>query len=209
MYTPMDIANWFLAVTDRDAGDSITHLKLQKLVYYAQAWSFAVMDRQLFAENFQGWTHGPVSPTVFRAFNGCGWSALPAPSSPLPDFDRETIALLQNVYVIYGGMHARQLERQTHLESPWIESRKGLLPDQHGHEEIKNMTIVRYYRALLEGHEYQGPNVNAFRVLPITANTRQLDLNPSENEVDDVFADQVIAELMEEYDEAWEQLARI
>jgi len=33
-----DVANYFLKILERDSGSSITHLKLQKLVYYAQAW---------------------------------------------------------------------------------------------------------------------------------------------------------------------------
>ena len=42
MTTALDIAHWFAGSIDREAGDSITHLKVQKLVYYAQAWSLAL-----------------------------------------------------------------------------------------------------------------------------------------------------------------------
>jgi len=35
---PSDIARWFINRADRLAGDDMTHLKLQKLIYFAQAW---------------------------------------------------------------------------------------------------------------------------------------------------------------------------
>jgi len=46
--SPFDVANWFTCSLDREAGDSITHLKLQKLLYYAQAWSLALNGIALF-----------------------------------------------------------------------------------------------------------------------------------------------------------------
>src|SRR5258708_4115865 len=77
----LDVANWFLAAMDRGAGDSITHLKLQKLVYYAQAWSLALRNKPLFDEDFVAWTHGPVVKSVWRRFKGYGLDAIPAGST--------------------------------------------------------------------------------------------------------------------------------
>lgn len=80
-YSARDIANWFLGAIDRDAGDAITHLKLQKLVYYAQAWSLALPARgvPLFDEEMQAWAHGPVAESLFQEHRGNSWDALPAP----------------------------------------------------------------------------------------------------------------------------------
>ena len=43
-----DVAEYFLSKTDEEAGDVISNLKLQKLVYYAQGFSLAVNDEPLF-----------------------------------------------------------------------------------------------------------------------------------------------------------------
>ena len=53
--SPTDVANWFTCNIDREVGDSITHLKLQKLIYYAQAWSLALKGKTLFEEEIQAW----------------------------------------------------------------------------------------------------------------------------------------------------------
>ena len=64
-YSPLDIAKWFINATDRDSGDAITHLKVQKLVYYAQGWAMAYLGSPLFEEDIQAWAHGPVVPSVW------------------------------------------------------------------------------------------------------------------------------------------------
>lgn len=77
-HTANDVAKWFLSRVDRDSGDSITHLKLQKLVYYAQAWNLAHFGEPLFDEELKAWTHGPVAPSVWHEYKDSRWDALPA-----------------------------------------------------------------------------------------------------------------------------------
>ncbi len=74
--SPNDVANWFLCNIDREAGDSITHLKLQKLLYYAQAWSLVLKGKSLFEEDFEAWAHGPVLPSIFEQYKNMGFQAL-------------------------------------------------------------------------------------------------------------------------------------
>jgi uncharacterized phage-associated protein len=45
-----DVAKYFLAQASEDAGDLISNLKLQKLVYYAQGFHLALYDTPLFPE---------------------------------------------------------------------------------------------------------------------------------------------------------------
>ena len=76
--SPFDVANWFTCSLDREAGDSITHLKLQKLIYYSQAWSLALNGIALFEEDFEAWAHGPVIPEVYQEYKEYGFNALPS-----------------------------------------------------------------------------------------------------------------------------------
>jgi len=77
-YKATDIANWFLCHIDRDAGDSITHLKLQKLLYYAQAWCIVLSGKSLFEDDFEAWSHGPVLPGIYHDYKHFGFEALPS-----------------------------------------------------------------------------------------------------------------------------------
>jgi uncharacterized phage-associated protein len=119
------VADWFLANVDRASGDSITHLKLQKLVYYAQAWSLANFNKPLFAEDFQAWAHGPVAPSIWTRYKGVQAESLPPAGAP-PNLTREQDAVLPEVLKIYGCYEAKFLENMTHNEDPWKTARGDL-----------------------------------------------------------------------------------
>ena len=68
MITARDVANYFLSLVDEDQGDSISNLRLQKLMYYAQGYLLALKDRPLIHEEFEAWEHGPVIPGLYNSF---------------------------------------------------------------------------------------------------------------------------------------------
>jgi uncharacterized phage-associated protein len=80
-----DVADYFIIKVDREAGDDITHLKLQKLVYYAQAWYLAMQARPLFDNAIEAWAHGPVCREVYGRFRHYSWNPIPAAAA----FSRE------------------------------------------------------------------------------------------------------------------------
>lgn len=147
--TAIPIANWFLASIDRDAGESLTHLKLQKLVYYAQAWALARLNHPLFQEDLEAWTHGPVAPSVYEKFKDYGWEALPYPDEVL-EFDAPVETLLQEVLEVYGGLSAKHLETLTHHEAPWREARGELPEEMSSKSPISPESMTRYYTYLFE-----------------------------------------------------------
>lgn len=116
-----DVAKYFLVQTDDEAGDTISNLKLQKLVYYAQGFHLAIKGTPLFNEQLQAWNHGPVSPVLYQAYKAYGAGALPVPE----DFDSSRLTaqeteVLDDVYQVYGQFSAWKLRDLTHNEAPWI-----------------------------------------------------------------------------------------
>lgn len=139
------IGNWFLNQADRDSGEAITHLKLQKLVYYAEAWFLANFDRTLIDENLQAWAHGPVSPTLYSKYRDKGWDALP-PERPraLPD---DLTGFLAEIYEQYGQFGAKRLEALTHKELPWKTARGDLPPEAKCTTPIDRLLMRNFYGA--------------------------------------------------------------
>ncbi len=146
-YSPKQIADWFLCSVDRASGSSITHLKLQKLVYYAQAWSLALFNRPLFEEDIEAWAFGPVVPSLFQRFKGRKWETLEAPDT-CPSFDTKTEDLLKEILRVYGKYDAKYLERLTHREDPWLEARNGLAPEAASNNIIPKEKMKKYYSKL-------------------------------------------------------------
>jgi uncharacterized phage-associated protein len=145
-YTASDIAKWILAGVDRDSGDSITHLKLQKLIYYVQAWSLALRDKPLFEEDMQAWAHGPVAESVFHEYRDYGFEAIPAPKI-VPEILDEDAEHIAEVIEVYSEHSAKVLERMTHNEQPWLEARKNLPPEARSKTPIDKNTMRDFYRS--------------------------------------------------------------
>lgn len=121
MLTARKVADYFLSLVDEEAGDSLTNLKLQKLVYYAQGFSLAMHERQLFPEPIVAWEHGPVVPALYHDVKKHGSEPIPPPAEiDLSSYSPEERALLDEVYSVYGQFSASKLRRMTHEEPPWL-----------------------------------------------------------------------------------------
>ena len=122
MITCHDVADYFLAQQDEDSGDTISNLKLQKLVYYAQGFHLAIFDSPLFNEPIEAWTHGPVVPELYQRFKSFGSGAItPVSDTALSQFDEEKTSFLDEVYSIFNQYSGWTLRNMTHEEAPWKE----------------------------------------------------------------------------------------
>jgi len=144
---PQKIANYFTCTIDRDAGDSITHLKLQKLLYYAQAWSMVIFNKSLFEEDFQAWAHGPVLPSIWEGYKEYGYDAIPICSCD-HDLPKEIAELMEDVKRTYGEKSGKSLERLTHSEWPWIDTRGDLEPEARSNKPIPKDLMKEFYSSL-------------------------------------------------------------
>ena len=141
--TTDEVANWFIRFA-HEVGDPITNLRLQKLMYYAQAWHLALYDEPLFPDAFEAWVHGPVIPSLFRRFEHHQWHPIPEAVAE-PCLSDEVTGHLQEVEEVYGGLLTWDLERMTHTEDPWLKARQGLAPDEPCTHEISEELMKRFY----------------------------------------------------------------
>jgi uncharacterized phage-associated protein len=125
----------------------MTAMKLQKLVYYAQAWSLVWDERPLFGARIEAWANGPVAPKLYEQhrgkFNVSRWPE--GDPSRLAEDARDT---LRAVVAFYGAMPAQQLSDLTHAEPPWRDARLGLAPGERGNREITHAAMAEYYGSL-------------------------------------------------------------
>ncbi len=146
---PSEIANYFTCTIDREAGDSITHLKLQKLMFYAQSWSLVLLDKSLFQEDFQAWSHGPVLPSIYESYKQYSYDTIPICSCD-NNLTNEVVTLLEDIKNVYGEKSAKYLERLTHSELPWIEARGGISLEMRSTTPISKATMKDFYTKLYE-----------------------------------------------------------
>lgn len=112
-----------------DKKGPMTTMKLQKLLYYAQAWSLVWDENELFPEEFEAWAGGPVCREVFAWHRDLyRASAGDVDLSLLSDgeFSQAQKDTMDAVIRDYGNDSGAQLSELTHSEQPWIDARDGL-----------------------------------------------------------------------------------
>ncbi|MGH9573160.1 MAG: Panacea domain-containing protein [Candidatus Acidiferrales bacterium] len=144
---PVDRIAEGLINLSHDKQSPISNLKLQKLVYYSQAWHLALYGIPLFDEEIEAWVHGPVVPRVFHRYRDYRWGVLPRNSNIVSSEVRRHI---EEVWSAYGSLSAYDLERMTHSEDPWKQARAGLAPDESSHNIISKGAMKEYYAARLD-----------------------------------------------------------
>lgn len=112
----------------------MSHLKLQKLLFYCDAYHLAYFDTQLIEDEFEAWVHGPVSRKVFKSLADKSILYSDLEYSPIQDMDEDEIfeslnssqkELIKSVLQLLHTWTGFQLEKATHHETPWTEARDG------------------------------------------------------------------------------------
>lgn len=145
MISANTVADFFLSFA-HEHGDYITPLKLQKLVYYADAWHLVNFDEALVDEDFEAWIHGPVVRSLYTRFKDYRWNPILCEVTK-PQLPSEIEEHLHETYEAFGGFSGFELERMTHEEKPWIDARKGYEPDDSCGVIINKQTMRDFYTA--------------------------------------------------------------
>lgn len=116
----------------------MSHLKLQKLLYLIEGYHLAYFTESLINDEFQAWTHGPVSRKVYDSLKDKSRLYADVGYEPTPDSDQDPIALIHSLLTqdqidlinevldLYDKESGFELEALTHAQTPWINARKGL-----------------------------------------------------------------------------------
>lgn len=140
-----DVASWFLSQ------ESMTHKKVQKLCYYAQAWYCALYgEGPLFDDEIQAWVHGPVIPSLYPVYADYKWNSIPRQAFDEHKLAEKSLQVLNAVYNTYGSFSGDQLESLTHNEAPWKNARGNRKPWETCTESIPCDVMKEYYGKMYE-----------------------------------------------------------
>lgn len=161
-YSALDIATWFIYKTnaeikenqaindDYEIYEGVTHLKLQKLLYFAQGISLAKNNVVLFNDKIEAWEHGPVVKTVWKKFSSKGRNEITIDDVINEneiirkiESDARTREVLHMTYDNFAIYTAWQLRNMTHIENgPWDMT---FVP--HKNKEINIELIKKYFKS--------------------------------------------------------------
>lgn len=156
-HSPSIIANAFLHASQA-RGIKLDHLKLQKLVFFAHAWSLALHGQSVVDERPQAWTFGPVFDSIYQRLGGTKGRVtqllktfnpssgkheglIPAPNET-PVWD-----MVHQVLERYGHLTAQDMSALGHEpDGPWDAARTMALLS------IPDETIIARYRQKLDAY---------------------------------------------------------
>jgi uncharacterized phage-associated protein len=157
----LNVSKFFITKIYPEAGEVITHLKLQKMVYYVQSWYLAFFQSPFFHEDCEAWVHGPVFPGLYDIYKDFGNK----PITKLTRFNENIFNndqkfILNMVWQVYGKYDAKYLEKLTHIEYPWKKVRESYKKDERSSEVIVKEDIKDYYTHIKIKH-----NINSIEDL--------------------------------------------
>lgn len=125
----------------------VSAMKLQKLVYYAQAWSLVWDEKPLFPERIEAWVNGPVVPELYARHRGM-FQVTSWPGGDPERLDSDQRETVDAVLEFYANRSPQWLSDLTHSEEPWKHARRGLAPNERGSNEIGLDVMMEYYSSL-------------------------------------------------------------
>jgi uncharacterized phage-associated protein len=131
----------------------VTPLKLQKLVYYAQAWSLALDEEPIFEECIEAWKNGPVVRKLLENTRNQEYVSSTYSGDP-SQIDEELQETITAVLIYYGQKSGECLQDLTHSEAPWIDARNNAQGNKYSSIDEKNKEIIspekmkEYYSSL-------------------------------------------------------------
>jgi uncharacterized phage-associated protein len=133
----------YLLGKGRETDERLSHLKLQKLIYFAQCATLADTGQPLFNEPILAWAHGPVVRSVYNKYTGSGSRPLPRTKPDgIPCLNNETKRRIDGVYTYFGQYSAWKLRDLTHEEADWETLHKSRRP--YDNETLRTTYRMRW-----------------------------------------------------------------
>ncbi|MGB3470498.1 MAG: type II toxin-antitoxin system antitoxin SocA domain-containing protein [Erythrobacter sp.] len=172
-YSAKAIANTMLDIAEAH-GETLSPLKLLKLVYIAHGWHLGFTKEPLVEDELaEAWQYGPVFPGIYHEFKKFGRSPIRGRATEIefPDIgsngeidlnpsvatpcveksDAFVMQLLEKVWSQYGRYSAIALSNLTHKEqTPW----------HRKHSDAENLRNVDIPNEMIEEHYSELVNAN-------------------------------------------------
>ncbi len=132
----------------------MSHLKLQKLLYYCEGYHLGYFNSSLIKEEFEAWVHGPVCRSVYNNLKGesviyadLGFNGTNDPQSEVINkLSTDQFQLIKDILEELSTWTGLELENATHNEKPWIEARSGYGPADKCENIISKITMQVYFK---------------------------------------------------------------
>lgn len=139
--------------------EDITHLSLQKSLYYIQGFYYAFKDVFIFNDDCEAWVHGPVYIEIYHQYKSYCFD--PISSEKIEDYiillddEKEVVdSVIKNINCYSGKV----LEHFTHEEEPWKKTRGDIPETMSTDRIIEKKFIGDYFKKVIVNYNIINPS---------------------------------------------------
>lgn len=144
MYDVLDVSRYIINYCN-DKNKNISNLKLQKILYFIQAYFLLAKNEPCFKEEIEAWQYGPVAPEAYHEFKCYASGPIPKidtytklsiSTDPKKHFEfnqlkfnpdiisKDDQILINKVVDKFIDLSTSRLVEITHKQSPWLNAFK-------------------------------------------------------------------------------------
>ena len=155
MLHALDYVHCLLAISSHeDEPECLTHLQIQKHLYYLQGWSLALRGRPAFSEQIEAWRNGPVVREVWQHLHPFDAGPITKCCSNCENrLGDDELFFARVVWDAYKRFSAFGLRDKTHAEPPWKEAWGDLPPDSSGSNPISLESMRTFFSQQRDGNK--------------------------------------------------------
>lgn len=146
--TAAAVADYILAYA-AERGVAVTHLKLQKLLYFCYGCYLARTGEELFAEPLEAWPKGPVEPGQWRRFAGFHAAPISVVEGAIAMAEGVRRDVLDETLDSYSPLSPWMLVQQSHGVA-WTAARGDLDPNERSNTRLDRALIAAEFEDMLK-----------------------------------------------------------
>ena len=155
----IDVARYLVTLAAaEEEEDYLTHMQVQKLLYYVQGWSLVHRSGPMFRDSLAAWAYGPVAETVYHELKEFSGSTIPSDRGSDANLSEGQKRFIGEVWDAYKPYSAVALKKMTHDEEPWKRARGGLPAGERSNTEITHESMKEFFQALSDRESSEKAN---------------------------------------------------
>ena len=141
------VAHYFMYKNQESGRTDFTLKKLQKLLFYSQAWMLVLEDCRLFDAKFKAWVHGAAIPELYKTYRKYDFGVITekADEGKIKQLSDNEKSVLDNVWSVYGKYDADYLEALHRVEEPWRHTRGDMPAGERSDMDFNEDVMKSYY----------------------------------------------------------------
>lgn len=137
--------------------EDTTPLALQKILYYIDSFSLALLDRSIFEYSPEAWVHGPVYKNIYEEYSYYRFNSIDKTNFTkylnIECLEEEIITLIDEVIKCFGCYSGKVLEKMTHLSNSWIDTRGTLKSDEASNRIIDKNKMQEEFKDICKKYQ--------------------------------------------------------